>query len=77
MKRGVVIFAHNNRDTDYALMAVIAGGLAKKHLNLPVSLITDKTTVSWMKESKIYQRAVDVFENIIEIKKPSLFLNSY
>ena len=53
MKRGVVIFAHNNRDTDYALMAVIAGGLAKKHLNLPVSLITDKTTVSWMKESKI------------------------
>lgn len=70
MKRGVVIFAHNNRDTDYALMAVIAGGLAKKHLNLPVSLITDKTTISWMKESKIYQRAVGIFENIIEIKKP-------
>jgi len=65
-----VIFAHNNRDTDYALMATIAAGLAKKHLQIPVSLITDKTTMAWMKESKIYSRACEIFENIIEIKKP-------
>jgi hypothetical protein len=70
MNRGAVIFAHNSREVDYALIAIISGGLAKKHLNIPVSLITDSTTEAWMKESEIYQKAVDVFDNIILVEKP-------
>jgi hypothetical protein len=70
MTRGVLIFAHNNRDVDYALMSIVSGQLAAKYLQVPVSLITDKFTIEWMKESKIYQKAEALFDNIIEIEKP-------
>ena len=70
MKIGALIFAHNNRDIDYALMALISGGLAKKHLEIPVTLVTDESTIAWMKTSGIYDRANDVFENIITVEKP-------
>lgn len=71
MTRGVLIFAHNNRDVDYALMSIVSGQLAGKYLQVPVSLITDKFTIQWMKESKIYQKAETVFDKIIEIEKPT------
>jgi alpha-N-acetylglucosamine transferase len=70
MTRGAIIFAHNSRDIDYALLAVISGGLAKKHLNIPVSLITDASTIEWMQTSKTYERAVEVFDKIITVEKP-------
>ena len=70
MKKGVVVFAHNSRQVDYALLALISGGLAKKNLQVPVSLITDESTVEWMKSSNIYNKAVEVFDKIIEIVRP-------
>lgn len=70
MKKGVVIYAHNNRKIDYALMSLISGGLAKKHLQVPVSLITDTSTVDWMKESNIYKKSQEVFEQIIITDRP-------
>jgi hypothetical protein len=70
MNRGIVIIAHNNRDIDYSLMSIISGGLAKKHLNLPVSLITDQSTVDWMKTSDTFDKASQVFENIKIIDRP-------
>lgn len=70
MTRGILIFAHNNRDVDYALMSIVSGHLAGKYLQVPVSLITDKFTIEWMKQSKIYQKAKSVFDKIIEIEKP-------
>lgn len=70
MSNGILIFAHNSTALDYALMSVIAGGLAKKHLNVPVSLATDKNTVLWMKNSNIYDRATEIFDKIILIEKP-------
>ena len=36
MTRGVLIFAHNNRDVDYALMSIVSGQLAAKYLQVPV-----------------------------------------
>ena len=39
MTRGILIFAHNNRDVDYALMSIVSGHLAGKYLQVPVSLI--------------------------------------
>lgn len=70
MTRGILIFAHNNRDVDYALMSVISGGLAKKHLSLPVSLVTDQTTLDWIKESGIQSTADAVFDKVITVDKP-------
>lgn len=72
MKKGVVLIAHNNRKVDYAKMAIVSGGLAKKHLAVPVSLITDKSTLDWMKESGSYDDAESVFENIILTDRPEI-----
>ena len=70
MSNGVLIFAHNSEHVDYALMALISGGLAKKYLSVPVSLVTDKPTIEWMKSSNIYDRALTVFEHVIESTPP-------
>lgn len=71
MNRGIVIIAHNNRDVDYALMSMISGGLAKKYLNLPVTLITDQSTVDWMKTSESFKQASNIFENIKIVDRPA------
>jgi len=70
MTHGILMYAHNNRTVDYALMAIISAGLAKKHLNVPASLITDASTINWMKESNIYSKATEIFEHIIEVDRP-------
>ncbi len=70
MNNGVLIFAHNSTDVDYAAMALISGGLAKKHLGVPVSLITDRSTVAWMEESGSLAKAQEVFDKIIEVERP-------
>jgi len=70
MNNGVLIFAHNNPSVDYGLMAIIAGGLAKKNLNVPVSLVTDKYTLEWMTESGNKDKALEIFDKIIEVEKP-------
>jgi hypothetical protein len=70
MTKGILIYAHNHRSVDYALLSVISGGLAKKYLNVPASLVTDKPTVEWMKESQIFDKANIIFENIIIVDTP-------
>jgi hypothetical protein len=70
MNKGIIIIAHNSRSVDYAKTAIIAAGLAKKHLKVPVSLVTDTSTIDWMKESGTYTDAVSIFENIIETARP-------
>lgn len=71
MKNGILIFAHNSRSVDYAAMALISGGLAKKHLGMPVSLVSDPSTVEWMRESNILEKASQIFENIIIVNRPN------
>jgi hypothetical protein len=66
MTRGALIFAHNNRDIDYVLMSLISGGLAKKHLGIPVSLISDRSTLEWSKAAGTYSQLEQVFDKIIE-----------
>ena len=65
MSKGIVLFAHNNRQIDYVKLALLSARLAIKHLKVPASLITDKSTIAWAKESNVYQSLTDVFENII------------
>jgi hypothetical protein len=71
MTKGILMYAHNNRTVDYALMAVISAGLAKKNLQVPVSLVTDKSTIDWMIESNIYKKATEIFDQIIEVERPN------
>lgn len=70
MTRGVLIFAHNSREIDYALMATIAGGLAKKHLSVPVTLVSDDTTLKYFKSTSCYDIALNTFENILTAEPP-------
>jgi hypothetical protein len=70
MTNGCLIFAHNNRQVDYSLLAIIAGGLAKKNLGVPVSLVTDTSTVDWMTEYGSLPKAKEVFDNIIIAERP-------
>lgn len=46
MNRGVLLVAHNNQDADYYKMAVITARRVNQFLNLPVSIITDESSVS-------------------------------
>jgi len=60
--RGILLFARNNADIDYNKMAYYCAVQAKKHLDLPVSIVTD---------SKDYlltniPACVDVFDHIID-----------
>jgi hypothetical protein len=71
MTQGILLYAHNNRTVDYALMAIIAGGLAKKNLQVPVSLITDASTIAWMKESNIFNQAESMFDHVIVVDRPT------
>jgi hypothetical protein len=41
MTTGAVIFAQNNNTVDYTKLAIFAAARIKKHLGIPVSLITD------------------------------------
>jgi hypothetical protein len=70
MTHGILIYAHNTRAVDYALLAVISAGLAKKQLSMPATLVTDDSTISWMKQSQIFDIANTVFENIITVDRP-------
>ena len=70
MKKGILIFAHNSRDVDYALMSLVSAKFAKANLQVPVSLVVDKFTVEWMQTSNIYNLSQEIFDKIIQIEKP-------
>ena len=65
MSKGIVLFAHNNRQIDYVKIALLSARLAIKHLKVPASLITDESTIAWAKESNVYRSLTNTFENII------------
>ena len=45
MNTGALIFAHNSETLNYLKMSLIAAGLVKKNLNVPVCLITDQYSI--------------------------------
>jgi hypothetical protein len=63
MTSGVLIFAQNNSEIDYARMALFAATRVKKYLNVPVTLVTDSK--DWLLKSQ--SSALEVFDNIIEL----------
>ena len=51
-EKGVCFFAYNNDQIDYVELALLAAGYVKKYLELPVCLITDNGSHSWLRESR-------------------------
>lgn len=45
MSSGVLLFAHNNSEINYAKLAVFAASRVKKFLNVPVSVVTDDPSI--------------------------------
>ena len=48
MTSGVLMFAHNNREIDYGMMAYVSARYVDRYLKVPVSLITDSGTINWL-----------------------------
>ncbi len=63
MTRGVLIFAQNNTEIDYAKISLYAAKRVKHFLNVPVSLVTDSK--GWLLSSQ--PDAENVFDQIITI----------
>ena len=66
--KGVCFFAYNNDQLDYVKMALTAGKYAKQNLQLPVCLITDEGSASWLEESHSKELVNEVFDYIVITK---------
>jgi len=66
MTNGVLIYAHNNELIDYVKIATVSAQLANKHLNVPVSLITDSLSLVTTSVTSL----TDYFEHIILVDPP-------
>jgi hypothetical protein len=64
MSKGILIYAHNNESIDYVALATVSAKLAKKNLNCPVSLVTDKNSSNFLNDST-------VFDKILIVDKPA------
>jgi hypothetical protein len=64
MTHGILIFAQNNNAIDYVKMAIFSAKQAIKHLNLPVSLVTDSE--EWLRSN--YPDDVEIFDKILPIE---------
>lgn len=73
MKRGVVLFAHNNGVTDYYRMAVYTARRANRFLNLPVSIITDESSVSG--DTTVFDNVYYVSPDASNYRKKNTWLN--
>lgn len=64
MSKGVLLFAHNNKEIDYSKMAYICALYVKKNLKVPVSLVTDIGTKRYLENynkidpSKVFDKVI-------------------
>jgi hypothetical protein len=63
MSKGVLLFAHNNEQVDYGLMAYWCATRVTKHLGVGVTLVTDSATVGGLDTNVVGWRSA--FEYVI------------
>jgi len=61
--KGVLLFAHNNREIDYINQAYVSGRYVQRQLDVPVSLVTDTGSLGWLRKNKPEREAF--FDKII------------
>jgi hypothetical protein len=59
MTKGVLLFAYNNSHIDYVRLAIFSANRIKEHLNVPVTLISNDSSLN----SSAY--SLDVFDNVL------------
>jgi len=61
--KGILLFAHNNQEIDYITMASVCARFAKKNLGVPVTVVTDSSSVKWAfsQDPKI----MEAFDNFV------------
>lgn len=64
MSKGVLLFANNNSDIDYIKQACFCAKNIKKHLGIPVTLVTDSKSVI----NKSYKENLNLFDDVIIFK---------
>ena len=70
MTNGVIIFAQNNASLDYIKLAVFAARQVQKHLDMPVSLITDST--AWLEQSQPdhpFDKVIEIYDGVQQQKR--------
>lgn len=75
MNQGVLLFAQNTRQVDYLRLSILSAKLAVKNLQVPVSLVTDWSTLEWARHSNQFSTIRSVFDQIIEIDRPQICNN--
>jgi len=63
MSKGILMYALNNEQIDYTEIAVYAAKQAKKHLNVPIALVTD--SFDWL--IKQFPNYKDYFDILIKV----------
>jgi hypothetical protein len=63
--KGALLFAHNTPTIDYLKISKFSASLIKQYLRIPVSLITDSTTLLSSSDG------IDVFDNLIVVESPT------
>jgi hypothetical protein len=64
MSKGILIFAFNNSEVDYVKIACYAARQAKKHLKVPISLVTDSK--GWLEKSQPDSK--ELFDKVYQVK---------
>ena len=52
--KGFLLFAHNNEEIDYALLAAWCAKRIHQYLDKPVSIVADQTTINKLGHNKKY-----------------------
>ena len=70
MSKGIVIFAHNNRQIDYGKIALANSCLIKNNMkNNHITLITDTGTKEWLSKSFSDEVVSKYIDNIVVTKR--------
>lgn len=64
MSKGVLLFAHNNSEIDYAKLAVFAAQRAKKFLNVPVSVVTDDKSIFENLDQSVFDQIIQLDDEL-------------
>lgn len=75
MSRGVLMYAHNNPEIDYLKIACANALMVKKNLGVPVTLVTDSSTIKWGRKS-LGNLVDECFENVIVVDRDYSFTNN-
>lgn len=71
MSKGVLLFAHNNKEIDYVMMAYVCAKFVIKNLEVPVSLVTNESSIRWIESQNAEIK--NIFDHIIIIEETKIY----